>query len=181
MKRPRGEGGGARRCEIGKRNHETRSLRRCEMVETGDIHGIGRGRGFGPGVVINWELNSRDNHYLPPYLRSFSSLSPPLPSLVARSQLASAHYKKHVSSLLAIYFRMVHITFRNGPREIKSMPSGTESCTHTVAYRTDAARETRYARPLLSSPVLFFFSSLFNPPSISYIPSLLPPTRNRFP
>lgn len=80
MKRARGEGGGARRCEIGKRNHETRSLRRCEMVETGDIHGIGRGRGFGPGVVINWELNSRDNHYLPPYLRSFSSLSlsPPL-------------------------------------------------------------------------------------------------------
>lgn len=156
---------GARRCEIGKRNHETRSLRRCEMVETGDIHGIGRGRGFGPGVVINWELNSRDNHYLPPYLRSFSSLSPLLPPLpcplVARSQLASAHYKKHVSSLLAIYFRMVHITFRNGPREIKSMPSGTESCTHTVAYRTGAARETRYARPFLSR---FFSSSLFNPP-----------------
>lgn len=141
------------------------------MVETGDIHGLGRGRGFGPGVVINWELNSRDNHYLPPYLRSFSSLSPS-PSLVARSQLASAHYKKHVSSLLAIYFRMVHITFRNGPREIKSMPSGTESCTHTVAYRTGAARDTR----ALSSPVLF--SSLFDPPPTRHFvyPSVTPPS-----
>lgn len=35
--------------------------------------------------------------------------------------------------LLAIYFRMVHITFRNGPCEIKSMPFGAESRARTHA------------------------------------------------
>lgn len=129
------------------------------MVETGDIHGIGRGRGFGAGVVINWELTREITTTCHHTCAHFPRYPPPP---VARSQLASsAHYKKHVSSLLAIYFRMVHITFRNGHREIKSMPSGTESCTHTVAHRC-ARPDTRALSPL-SPPrpfSLLSFSSL---------------------
>lgn len=133
------------------------------MVETGDIHGIGRGRGFGAGVVINWELTREITttcHHTCAHFPRYPS--PP----VARSQLASsAHYKKHVSSLLAIYFRMVHITFRNGPREIKSMPSGTESCTHTVAHRCGCARpDTRALSPPLPPRFVLFLSSFSHLP-----------------